>query len=202
MILSLTPRGILDAYRHGIFPMADELTGEIDWYLPDPRAIIPLDGFHASRSLRKQLRRKEFDIRVDCEFTSVMRGCAAREEGSWISEEFVKVYSELHRRGFAHSVEAWKDGQLAGGLYGVSIGGAFMAESMFHRVTGASKAALHALVELLAQRDYLLLDVQFATPHLQSLGAVEIPLPLYSCLLRSAVSRDCRLSVDSAESGL
>jgi leucyl/phenylalanyl-tRNA--protein transferase len=194
MILSLTSGGILEAYEHGIFPMADELTGEIDWYLPDPRAIIPLDRFHASRSLRKQLRKREFDIRIDCDFTSVMRGCADREEGSWISEEFVKVYGELYQRGFAHSVEAWKDGRLVGGLYGVSIGGAFMAESMFHRETGASKAALFALVELLARRNYLLLDVQFATPHLRSLGAVEIPLPLYSCLLRSAVSRDCSLT--------
>ena len=172
--------------------MADEWTGEIEWYLPDPRAIIPLDGLHVSRSLKKRMRGGRFEIRADYDFLGVMRGCADREEGSWISPRFIAVYGELHRRGFAHSVETWRDGLLVGGLYGVAIGGAFMAESMFHRDSDASKVALAALVESLNRCGFLLLDVQFLTPHLETLGAVEIPHALYSCLLRGAVSRACR----------
>jgi len=167
--------------------MADELTGEIEWYLPDPRAIIPLEGFHVSRSLAKQLRQRTFDIQVDRDFDGVMRGCADRPEGSWISEKFIQLYGDLHRRGLAHSVEAWQNGRLVGGVYGVAIGAAFMAESMFHRETNASKVALAALVQLLREGGFTLLDVQFATPHLLQFGAIEIPNALYSCLLRSAV---------------
>src|SRR5437667_1878061 len=181
MDLRFTPEGIIEAYQQGIFPMADEVTGEIDWYLPDPRAIIPLDGFHASRSLLKKIRRREFEVRVDCGFERVMLACGDRAEGSWISEDFIQVYGELHRQGFAHSVETWRGGKLVGGLYGVAIGGAFMAESMFHHETDASKVALAVLVERMNRGGFLVLDVQFATPHLQSLGAVEIPHALYSC---------------------
>jgi len=189
MELRFTPDGIIDAYQHGVFPMADEFTGDIDWYLPDPRAIIPLDGFHVPRSLAKRIRQRAFEIHVDRDFEGVMRGCADRSEGSWISDEFVRIYTDLHRRGFAHSVEAWKDGQLVGGVYGVAIGGAFMAESKFHRETDASKVALAALVRLLKERGFTVLDVQFATPHLLQFGAVEIPHALYSCMLRSAVDK-------------
>ncbi len=200
MELRFTPDGIIDAYQHGVFPMADEFTGDIDWYLPDPRAIIPLDGFHLSRSLTKRIRQRAFEIHVDRDFEGVMRGCADRAEGSWISDEFVHVYSDLHRRGFAHSVEVWRDHQLVGGVYGVAIGGAFMAESKFHRETDASKVALAALVRLLQKRGFTLLDVQFATPHLLQFGAVEIPHALYSCLLRSSVAgTPKRFTTENAE---
>ncbi len=192
MQLSFSPDGILEAYRCGIFPMADEDSGTIDWYLPDPRAILPLDGFHTSRSLTKTIRRGRFQVRIDTAFRAVMEGCADRPEGSWISEDFLQVYGALHRRGLAHSVEAWSDGRLAGGLYGVLIGGAFMAESMFHYETDASKVALAALVQRLNDHGFSLLDVQFLTPHLASLGAIEIPHALYASLLRSALSRKCK----------
>lgn len=194
--LRFTPRGILQAYSVGVFPMADSETGEIEWYLPDPRAVIPLDGFHISRSLARRIRRGTFGIRFDTDFLGVMRACADRPGGSWISDRFVDVYCALYRAGFAHSVEAWRDGRLMGGAYGVSIGGAFMAESMFHRETDASKVALAALVDHLRDRGYLLLDVQFLTPHLASLGAVWIPLDRYSSVLDAAILVDC--SFDSA----
>ena len=186
--LALTPEGIELAYRHGIFPMADEGTGEVLWFRPDPRAVIPLDGFHVSRSLAREIRRNRFEIRLDTDFEGVMRGCANRPEGSWISERFVEVYGALHRRGLAHSVEAWRDGRLVGGTYGVGLGGAFMAESMFHRETGASKVALAALVRRLRERDFVLLDVQYVTPHLESLGAVEIPRRDYEQRLERALA--------------
>jgi len=174
--------------------MADEATGEIDWYLPDPRAILPLDGLHISRSLARTVRQGLFEVRFDDHFEGVMRGCAERLEGSWISEEFIRVYLELHRQGVAHSVESWKEGRLVGGLYGVALGGAFMGESMFYRETDASKAALVGLVDRRMNRGFTLLDVQFLTPHLERLGALEIPHSLYSCLLRSALRIKARLA--------
>jgi len=185
--LTLTPEGVLLAYRHGIFPMADEGSGEVLWFRPDPRAIIPLDGFHVSRSLAKTIKRATFDISVDTDFEGVMRGCADRPEGTWISERFVEVYAALHRAGAAHSVEAWRAGRLVGGTYGVALGGAFMAESMFHRETDASKVALAALCSRLRQRGFTLLDVQYVTPHLESLGAVEIPRQDYERRLEHAL---------------
>jgi leucyl/phenylalanyl-tRNA---protein transferase len=189
--LTLTPEGVLLAYRHGIFPMADERSGEVLWFRPDPRAIIPLDGFHVSRSLARTLRRALFEIRVDTAFEGVMRGCADRTEGTWISERFIEVYASLHEAGHAHSVEAWRDGRLVGGTYGVALGGAFMAESMFHRETDASKVALAALVSRLQKRGFMLLDVQYLTPHLESLGAVEITRREYERRLEQAVSLPC-----------
>ena len=188
--LTLTPEGVELAYRHGIFPMADERSGEVLWFRPDPRAVIPLDGFHVSRSLARTLRRGRFEVRVDTAFTTVMRGCADRPEGSWISERFVEVYGALHRAGKAHSVEAWRDRRLVGGVYGLALGGAFMAESMFHRETDASKVALAALVGRLSERGFTVLDVQYMTPHLESLGAVEITRREYERRLERALALD------------
>jgi len=188
--LTLTPEGIELAYRHGIFPMADERSGGVLWFRPDPRAVIPLDGFHVSRSLTRTLRRGRFEVRVDTAFETVMRGCADRPEGSWISERFVEVYGALHRAGKAHSVEAWRDRRLVGGVYGLALGGAFMAESMFHRETDASKVALAALVGRLSERGFTVLDVQYMTPHLESLGAVEITRREYERRLERALALD------------
>ena len=189
--LTLTPEGVLLAYAHGIFPMADERSGEVLWFRPDPRAIIPLDGFHVSRSLARTIKRATFEIRVDTDFEGVMRGCADRPEGTWISERFVEVYAALHRAGKAHSVEAWREGRLVGGTYGLALGGAFMAESMFHRETDASKVALEALVARLREHGFILLDVQYVTPHLESLGAVEITRREYERRLAEALRLDC-----------
>jgi leucyl/phenylalanyl-tRNA--protein transferase len=190
--LTLTPEGVLLAYAHGIFPMADERSGEILWFRPDPRAIIPLDGFHVSRSLARTIKRATFEIRLDSDFEGVMRNCADRPEGTWISERFVEVYAALHRAGKAHSVEAWREGRLVGGVYGLALGGAFMAESMFHRETDASKVALAALCSRLRDRGFVLLDVQYVTPHLESLGAVEITRGDYERRLAEALPLDCR----------
>jgi leucyl/phenylalanyl-tRNA--protein transferase len=189
--LTLTPEGVLLAYRHGIFPMADERSGEVLWFRPDPRAIILLDGFHVSRSLARAVRRGLFEIRLDTDFEGVMRGCADRPDGTWISEPFVEVYGALYRAGHAHSVEAWREGRLVGGTYGVALGGAFMAESMFHRETDASKVALAALVARLREQGFILLDVQYLTPHLESLGAVEITRSAYERRLAEALSLNC-----------
>jgi leucyl/phenylalanyl-tRNA--protein transferase len=192
--LTLTPEGVLLAYAHGIFPMADERSDEVLWFKPDPRAIIPLDGFHVSRSLARTIKRATFEIRVDTDFEGVMRGCADRPEGTWISERFVEVYAALHRAGKAHSVEAWREGRLVGGTYGVALGGAFMAESMFHRETDASKVALAVLVSRLREQGFILLDVQYVTPHLESLGAVEITRREYERRLEQALGLPCRFS--------
>jgi leucyl/phenylalanyl-tRNA--protein transferase len=172
--------------------MAMEDRGDIGWFRPDPRAIIPLNGFHLSRSLAKTIRHNTFELRYDADFEGVMRGCADRAEGTWISEEFVAMYGELFRRGKAHSVECWRDGRLVGGTYGLALGGAFMAESMFHYETDASKVALWALVERLRKQGFALLDVQYLTPHLASLGAVEIPGSLYYEILQHALTIPCR----------
>ena len=185
--LTLTPEGVELAYRHGIFPMADEQSGEVLWFRPDPRAVIQIGGLHVSRSLARTIRRGRFEIRVDSDFEGVMRGCADRPEGSWIDDRFVEVYGALHRAGKAHSVEAWREGRLVGGTYGVALGGAFMAESMFHRETDASKVALAALVQRLWERNFTLLDVQYVTPHLESLGATEITRREYERRLERAL---------------
>lgn len=182
------------AYQNGIFPMYYEDTDEILWFQPDPRAILPLYNFHVSHSLAKTLRRQLFEIRFDTDFQGVMLGCADREEGTWISDQFIQVYCQLHRAGLAHSVEAWQQGKLVGGTYGVALRGAFMAESMFHRETDASKAALAGLVARLKARGCTLLDVQYLTPHLKSLGAIEISHEQYLIKLQSALSVNCSFS--------
>ncbi len=169
--------------------MFDHILNELYWCRPDPRAIIPLDRFHTSRSLAKTIRRDIFRVTINTAFEEVMLGCADRLEGTWISSEFVQVYMELHHEGRAHSIEVWNgQGGLIGGTYGVTVGGAFMAESMFHRETDASKVALHALVDQLRSSGFVLLDVQYLTPHLASLGAVEIPNRTYLTLLQYAQS--------------
>jgi leucyl/phenylalanyl-tRNA--protein transferase len=181
---------LLHAYRNAVFPMAMH-DGEIGWFSPNPRAIIPLDdGFHLPHGLRRTLRKNRFEIRIDAGFEEVMRRCAQREE-TWINEEIVESYVNLHRLGHAHSVEAWCEGRLAGGLYGVAIGGAFFGESMFHEVTDASKVALCALVGRLRERGYSLLDTQWVTPHLLTFGALEIPLADYQARLAACVDDAC-----------
>jgi leucyl/phenylalanyl-tRNA--protein transferase len=185
-MLELTPESVLLAYSQGIFPMADPDTGQVQWFRPDPRAIIPLDHYHASRSLRRFLRHSPFQVAFNRDFLGVMRGCADRPD-TWISDQFVEVYGRLHEQGWAHSVEAWEGEELAGGVYGVAIGAAFMAESMFHRATNASKVALHALVGRLRERQFELLDVQYMTEHLETLGAVEVPSREYISRLRAAI---------------
>ncbi len=177
---------LLQAYRLGVFPMALE-DGEIGWFSPDPRTIIPLDDFHVPHGLRRERARQNFEIRINTSFERVMRACAERSE-TWINEEIVESYVRLHEFGMAHSVEAWSGtNELAGGLYGVAIGGAFFGESMFHRQTGASKIALWAVVERLRERGFTLLDIQWLTPHLAQFGAREIPRALYLHLLQGAV---------------
>lgn len=185
----LSPQTLLSAYCQGVFPMAHE-DGRIYWYDPDPRAIIPLDRFHVSRSLRRTIRQQVFDIRIDSAFTAVMEACAApapgREE-TWISDEIIEAYTRLHQLGFAHSVEAWQENKLVGGLYGVAIGGFFAGESMFSDVRDSSKVAVAFLVAHLNERKFSLLDTQFMTEHLRRLGAVEIPAVAYKLKLSQAL---------------
>lgn len=173
--------------------MAVGKRGDIGWFSPDPRAVIPLDEwFHVPHGLRRVLKKNPFEITVDREFETVMRACAKRHEGTWISDEIVESYSNLHRLGFAHSVEARLGDKLVGGLYGVHIGGAFFGESMFHRVTDASKVSLVALVERLRAGSFALLDTQWTTPHLEQFGTTEIPRRDYLRLLKKAVALDCK----------
>lgn len=182
----MSPQRLLSAYVAGIFPMADG-NGEIFWMAPDPRAVIELDALVISRSLRATIRRQTFLVRINVAFDEVIAACAARETGTWISHEIVQAYSALRDLGYAFSVESWKDDELAGGLYGVAIGGAFFGESMFHHETDASKVALVHLVQRMRSRGMTLLDVQFLTPHLESLGAIEIPRRDYERRLACAV---------------
>jgi len=185
----LDPMLVINAYAQGIFPMADHF-GRLRWYAPDPRAILEHDDLHVSRSLRATLRKRIYEVRMDTEFEAVMRCCADREE-TWINEAFITAYTQLHFAGLAHSVEAWKDGELVGGLYGVALGGAFMGESMFSRATDASKVCLVALVEHLKARGYVLHDVQFWTPHLAMSGVKEIPRNEYERRLKEALRLRC-----------
>ena len=186
----LEPGTLLAAYRRGLFPMPLHREGAMGWWSPDPRGVLPLDGLRVTRSLRRSAQR--YEVRVDTTFDDVVLACAdRRRSGGWITHPIIRAYTRLHELGWAHSVETWDDDGLAGGLYGVSIGGLFAGESMFHRRTDASKVALIALVELL-QADGVkrLLDVQWATPHLQSLGVVEVPRAQYLELLADALELD------------
>ncbi len=198
----LEPGTLLAAYRAGLFPMPvhpERRRSKIAWYSPDPRGILPLDGLHVSRSLRRSCRR--FETRIDTAFEPVMRACADPErDGRWITDDFIDAYVRLFELGWAHSVETVADGELVGGLYGVRIGGLFAGEAMFHRATDASKVALVALVDWLTREGVTLLDVQWATPHLASLGVVEIPRPEYLRRLDAAtagIAIDGRIRVEN-----
>jgi leucyl/phenylalanyl-tRNA--protein transferase len=187
---------LVSAYASGWFPMAVEDAG-IRWYSPDPRGIIPLDGFHVSRRLARVVRAAGFRVAIDTNFASVVRACAEAdrdtdEAGTWIDAEIFESYCALHTRGLAHSVEVWQGDALVGGLYGVALGGAFFGESMFHTVTDASKVALVALVDRLVSRSYRLLDIQWLTEHLSQFGAVEIPRDAYLQQLAAALEVECR----------
>jgi len=186
----IDPELLLQGYRLGVFPMALE-DGSIQWFSPDPRAILPLDDFHVPHALRRVMRKNVFETTMNEEFSEVIEQCAQRED-TWINLEIIESYTRLHELGYAHSVEAWKEGQLAGGLYGVAVGGAFFGESMFHCVTDASKVALVALVNHLRAQKFALLDTQWLTPHLQQFGGIEISRDHYLRMLRSAVELPCR----------
>lgn len=182
----IEPEILLQGYQLGVFPMAME-DNSIEWFSPIRRGIIPLEQFRLPHAARKAWKRQLFEIKIDCAFGEVIRACARREE-TWINHEIIMSYEKLHELGHAHSVEAWKNGRLAGGLYGVARGGAFFGESMFHQVSHASKVALAALVERLRERCFVLLDTQWLTPHLAQFGAIEIPRAKYVELLEQALS--------------
>jgi leucyl/phenylalanyl-tRNA--protein transferase len=183
---------LLAGYRAGIFPMAINAEGDLAWFSPDPRAIIPLDDrFHIPHGLRRTLRKGHFEFRSDSQFETVIRSCASAHGSTWISKEIIESYCALHAEGHAHSIEVLLGGELAGGLYGVHIGAAFFGESMFYRVTEASKVALVGLVERLRRQGFMLLDTQWMTPHLEQFGAYLIPKNEYMNLLRKAVDIQC-----------
>ena len=185
---------LVRAYARGIFPMAEPRTGKISYYSPDPRAIFPLDAFHVPKSVARVARSGVFELRSDTAFAEVIARCAEARPGrreTWLSPRLVRAYLDLHRRGFAHSVEAWRDGRLVGGLYGVHIGAAFFGESMFSRPEqggrDSSKVCLAALVEWLRKGGFRLLDTQFSTPHLARFGCVEVARDEYLELLENAL---------------
>ncbi|MDG2122487.1 MAG: leucyl/phenylalanyl-tRNA--protein transferase [Verrucomicrobiales bacterium] len=189
----IDPAFLLRAYGAGIFPMAME-DGEIGWFSPDPRGVIPLDErFHVPHGLKRRMRKVAFDLRINVGFEAVMEGCADREE-TWIDGTVMRTYAALHRLGYAHSVEVWMEGELVGGLYGVAVGSAFFGESMFSRVSGASQVALVGLVERLRERKYRLLDTQWTTEHLKRFGAMDLPKREYLRELSIATGEDNRFA--------
>ena len=181
----IDPELLLQGYRLGVFPMAME-DDSIQWFSPDPRAILPLEDFHVPHALRRLVSKKVFATTINNAFSKVIEACAKRED-TWINLEIIESYMRLHQLGCAHSVEAWKEGTLAGGLYGVAVGGVFFGESMFHHVTDASKIALVALIEHLRARKFALLDTQWLTSHLQQFGGIEISRNDYLRLLHRAL---------------
>ena len=201
----LTSDLLLRAYAMGVFPMARSREDpRLYWIDPDQRGILPLETFHVSRSLQKVLKHAPFEVRVDTAFAEVMRGCAqptAERPDSWINEEIIQLFVELHHLGLAHSVETWRDGKLVGGLYGLGLGAAFFGESMFSRETEASKVALVHLVARLRRNGFTLLDTQFVTPHLASLGAIEIPRSAYRKMLARAIERSADFMRPFAHTG-
>jgi len=189
--IELTPELIIRAYAAGIFPMAEGAdSDDLFWVSPELRGVLPLDDFHISKSLRKTMRQHPFSVRIDTDFDAIIEGCATEGEdrdSTWINPAIRKLYGELYRRGYVHTVEVWDGDALVGGLYGLSLGAAFFGESMFHRATDASKIALAHLVERLNAGGYRLLDTQFITPHLKSLGGIEIPREIYEAQLAEAL---------------
>lgn len=186
---NITPEVLLQAYASGVFPMAESIDNpEIFWVEPQLRGIFPLDGFHLSRSLRRRMRRADYTVSVDTCFAEVVRACADRPE-TWINTRIFDLYTDLHRMGYAHSVEVFRQGRLIGGVYGVALGRAFFGESMFSRETDASKIALANLVARLRAGGFILFDTQFLTPHLESLGAIEIPQADYMDRLHVALEK-------------
>lgn len=182
---------LLAAYRQGIFPWYSEET-PILWWSPDPRAIFELNGLHVSRRLARTVRSSRFKVTFDQAFAEVIQGCADRGEGTWITEKMRRAYEELHRLGAAHSVEVWREGRLAGGVYGVTLGGLFAGESMFSRERDASKVALVHLVERLRERGFTLFDIQYLNEHTARLGGVEISRAAYLNRLAEAITREVR----------
>jgi leucyl/phenylalanyl-tRNA--protein transferase len=187
----LKPDNMLRLYTSGAFPMADAKTGNINWYLPEVRTIIPLDDYNIPRSAKKAIEDENFEIRFDSDFEGVIAGCKDRES-TWISKDLIMAYRRLNKRGHIHTVETWRDGILVGGLYGITFRGAFFGESMFSKVTQSSKAALTVLLKHLKQKDFVLLDVQYMTEHLKMFGAIEISFEEYTKLLHKANTRACK----------
>jgi len=185
----IRPALLLAAYRGGLFPMSLDESGEIGWFSPDPRGIIPLHAFHVPKSLERVVKQGKFEIRFDTAFSEVIAGCADRDS-TWISDRIQTSYEKLFDLGYAHSVETWREGRLVGGLYGISLAGAFFGESMFSRETDASKVALVALVRHLRSRGFRLLDTQWSTPHLERFGCADLPRDEYLVLLDQALKTD------------
>jgi leucyl/phenylalanyl-tRNA--protein transferase len=190
--MRLDPDTLLAAYASGAFPMADE-EGQIHWYTANPRGVLPIDSFHIPQTLRQLIRQKKFEIRINHNFEQTMRACmtARPNKATWINGELIAAFTRLHQMGHAHSVEAWRNNELAGGLYGVSLGAAFFGESMFHHQRDASKVALAALVDRLNERNFELLDTQSCTQHLKRFGTIEIPEEDYLARLAKALKRQC-----------
>lgn len=204
--MKLKPELLLRAYAVGIFPMAESrFDPDIHWIDPDLRGVLPLDGLHVPRRLRRTIRKRPFKIRINSAFSEVIRLCAtpaADRRDTWINPSIEALYGELNRMGFAHSVEAWDGDALVGGLYGVSLGAAFFGESMFSRANDASKVALVHLVYLLKKGGFLLLDTQFQTPHLKQFGVTEIPREIYRQQLANAIHGSARFPKEISEEGL
>ena len=189
----LSPERLLDAYRHGIFPWPMHEEDPMLWWSPDPRAILPLEGIYISKRLARTLRSNKFCTTFNQAFSQVIQGCATAQDrlrDTWLSDEMIEAYTVMHRLGHAHSVEVWHGEELAGGTYGLAIGGCFAAESMFYQFRDASKVALVRLVERLTTRGFTLLDVQQWTPHTGRMGVVEIPRSQYLQRLSEAIDRD------------
>lgn len=190
--IHIDPELLLQAYASGIFPMSDDAEDpEIYWVRPEYRGVLPLDGLHIPRSLEKTIRRNKFEIRFDTDFSGVLAGCAGGDNyrpTTWINTPIRHACSKLHEMGFAHSVEAWFEGKLVGGLYGVALGGAFFGESMFSHMTDASKVCLVSLVNHLKRQGFVLLDTQFTTEHLERFGVIEVSAERYEMLLREALT--------------
>lgn len=187
---------LLDAYRHGIFPWPSGR--HLWWWSPDPRAVLPLEAVHVSRTLRRTLARGTFTTTLDADFAGVVAACADRPEGTWITPAVARAYQRLHHAGVAHSLEVWAGRELVGGIYGLALGGAFMGESMFHRATDASKVALVRLAEHLRDRGFALFDVQLMTPHLATMGAVAVPRAAFLDQLAAALTRPASFTAPAA----